>query len=63
MFALAYVYDLSKRTSVGLSYSKITNDSGATYNHFTSTSLGDAAAAVAAGEDPRIFAATIRHAF
>jgi len=63
MFALAYVYDLSKRTSMGVSYSKITNDAGSTYNHFTTTSLGDAAAAVVAGEDPRIFAATIRHAF
>ena len=63
MFAIAYVYDLSKRTSMGISFSKITNDSGATYNHFTTTSLGDASAAVAAGEDPRILAATIRHAF
>jgi len=63
MFAMAYVYDMSKRTSVGVSYSKITNDAGSTYNHFTTTSLGDASAAIAAGEDPRIFAATIRHAF
>ena len=63
MFALGYVYDMSKRTSVGVSYSKITNDNGAFYNHFTSTSLGDQASAVAPGEDPRILAATIRHAF
>ena len=63
MFAIAYVYDLSKRTSMGISFSKITNEPGATYNHFTTTSLGDASAAVAAGEDPRILAATIRHAF
>ena len=63
MFALAYVYDMSKRTSVGVSYSKITNDNGAFYNHFTSTSLGDQGSAIHAGEDPRILAATIRHAF
>jgi predicted porin len=63
MVALGYVYDMSKRTSVGISYSKISNDAGATYNHFTTTSLGDASAGVAPGEDPRILAATIRHAF
>jgi len=63
MWAIAYVYDMSKRTSVGISYSQITNDNGAFYNHFTSTSLGDQASAVRPGEDPRILAATIRHAF
>jgi len=63
MWALAYVYDLSKRTSMGISWSKINNENGAAYNHFTSTSLGDSSSAVVAGEDPRILAATIRHAF
>jgi len=63
MWALGYVYDMSKRTSLGVSYSKITNETGASYNHFTSTSLGGPDSAVAAGEDPSIWAATIRHAF
>ena len=64
MIALSYQYTLSKRTSVGLTYAKITNDAGAAYNLFTTTSLGNSTgAAVAAGEDPRIFAGTIRHAF
>ncbi|MBS0337934.1 MAG: porin, partial [Proteobacteria bacterium] len=64
MVALSYQYTLSKRTSVGLTYAKITNDVGAAYNFFTTASLGNSAgAAVAAGEDPRFIAATIRHAF
>ncbi len=64
MVALSYQYTLSKRTSVGLTYAKITNDVGAAYNFFTSTSLGNSAgSAVTAGEDPRLFAGTIRHAF
>jgi len=40
LFAAAYVYDLSKRTSVGLTYAKINNDSNASYNFFTSAALG-----------------------
>ena len=63
MVALSYQYTLSKRTSVGLTYAKITNDAGAAYNLFTGTSLGNSPAAAAAGEDPRLMAATIRHAF
>jgi predicted porin len=64
MVALSYQYTLSKRTSVGLTYAKITNDAGAAYNFFTSTSLGNSTgSAIAAGEDPRLFAGTLRHAF
>jgi len=64
MFAVAYVYHLSKRTGLALTYAKITNETGAFYQLFTNAgALGSASAAVAAGEDPRIFAATITHAF
>lgn len=63
MFAMSYQYSLSKRTSVGLTYAKITNAAAATYNFFTGTSLGNSPAAAAVGEDPRLFAATLRHAF
>jgi len=63
MISLAYVYDLSKRTSVGLTYSQIRNDANANYNFFTTASLGSTDAVVAAGEDPRLLQATIRHAF
>ena len=63
MIALSYQYTLSKRTSVGLTYAKITNDAAAAYNFFTGSSLGNSAIASNAGEDPRLMAATIRHAF
>jgi len=67
MIALSYQYTLSKRTSVGLTYAKITNSAGATYNFFTRNtgSLGNSAAGATpnASEDPRLLAATIRHAF
>ena len=63
MIAFSYQYALSKRTSVGLTYSKITNDVAASYNFFTTASLGNSAAATLPGEDPRLMAATIRHAF
>lgn len=63
MVALSYQYTLSKRTSVGLTYAKITNDAGAVYNFFTTATLGNSGATATAGEDPRMIAATIRHAF
>jgi predicted porin len=63
MISVAYVYDLSKRTSVGITYSQIDNDSAARYNFFTGTSLGSADAAVGAGEDPTLIQLTLRHAF
>lgn len=64
MFALSYQYSISKRTSVGLTYAKITNDANAAYQLFTSGgALGSASAATAAGEDPRVLAATVMHSF
>lgn len=67
MLAIGYSYDLSKRTSLALTYAKITNDAGAFYNFFTSVSaaVGSPSGAVSGigGEDPRLISATIRHAF
>jgi len=67
MIAIGYAYDLSKRTSVGVSYARITNDAGAYYNFYTSVSaaVGSLAGAVsgAGGEDPRLLSVTIRQAF
>jgi predicted porin len=65
MWALAYTYSLSKRTSVALTYASIKNNSGAAYNLFTSTSLGIGGGAgnMGAGEDPRMYGLTLRHAF
>lgn len=73
MWAVAYSYDLSKRTSAALTYAQIQNKnptagvvgSGGTYNFFTSTSLGlgGSAGAIQPGEKPRMFGLTLRHAF
>lgn len=64
MFAITYGYWMSKRTSLGLTYAKLTNSGGAAYNLFTNSGgLGNAASTPAAGEDPRIISATVRHTF
>jgi len=74
MVAAAYIYDLSARTSVGLTYAKINNDAAAAYNFFTSAAFGSADAggtaaqaaaglAIQPGESPRMLQGTIRHNF
>jgi predicted porin len=63
MYGLSYAYDLSKRTSAAITYAQIKNNSGATYNLFTNVGLGGAGIAPAAGEDPKMWGVTMRHAF
>jgi predicted porin len=63
MFAIAYAYDLSKRTSAALTYARINNNAGAAYNLFTGVGLGGSVIAPTAGQDPRMFGFTMRHAF
>jgi predicted porin len=63
MWALGYSYELSKRTSLGVTYARINNKANAGYQLFTSQSLGIPTGGTMAGEDPRIFGTTIRHAF
>jgi predicted porin len=63
MWALGYSYDLSKRTSMGITYARINNKANASYNLFTNASLGVGQGGVLPGEDPRIFGTTLRHAF
>jgi predicted porin len=65
MWAIGYNYSLSKRTSLGVTYASIRNDAGATYTPFTSNgALGGGPNHTAlAGEDPRFWSMTIRHAF
>lgn len=64
MMAFAYVYDLSKRTSVGITFAQLDNDVGAAYNFFTNTGgLGSTSSALTAGEDGQLIAFTVRHAF
>jgi hypothetical protein len=57
------VYDLSKRTSVGITYAQIDNGTGAAYQFFTGSSLGSPDTAPGFGEDLRIIQGTLRHAF
>jgi len=64
MMAFAYVYDLSKRTSVGVTYAKIDNGAVSAYTFFTGTgALGSADSTPAFGEDPQLIQFTVRHAF
>jgi len=64
MMAFAYVYDLSKRTSAGVTYAKIDNSAAAFYDFFTNTGgLGSVNSATALGEDITLIAFTLRHAF
>jgi predicted porin len=63
MYALAYNYDLSKRTSVGITYAKIDNGANSAYNFFTSSGLGSTDATALGGEDPTLIQLTMRHAF
>jgi len=64
MMAFAYVYDLSKRTSAGVTYAKIDNSAAAAYNFFTNTGgLGSTGSTLTAGEDATLIAFTVRHAF
>jgi predicted porin len=63
MFALAYEYALSKRTSLAATYAQIKNEENINYNLFTSNSLGSADTVTANGEDPRIIQLTILHRF
>lgn len=66
MTVLGYEYSLSKRTSVSASYSQINNDSAGMYDFWhPSSSVGGglAAAAVAAGADPRKLHFGVVHKF
>jgi predicted porin len=69
MYALAYVYELSKRTSVGLTYAKINNNANGTYGFFTNGGgnslgqFGSPGSTSLAGESPSLISAIVRHAF
>ncbi len=67
MVAVSYVYDLSKRTSVGVTYAQIRNEASAAYHFFTDTGTGgdlsSNGALVQAGEDPKLLAFIVKHAF
>jgi predicted porin len=58
-FTLAFGHSLSKRTSVGINYSKLTNEAGATYNLFG----GGTSTAATPGADVSQVALTVYHSF
>lgn len=56
---VTYAYDLSKRTSIAVSHTRINNGAAAAYNLFSAS----AAANLAVGEDPRATAISLNHRF
>lgn len=59
---LGYDYPFSKRTSLGVSYAKLDNATGASYTLFTGAALANLPA-VTAGQDISSFTIGLRHAF
>jgi len=62
MISIGYDYQLSKRTSVGVSYADLKNDANANYALFTMNALGGHTNPVV-GQDVRQFYVGLRHAF
>jgi len=59
---IGYDYPFSKRTSLGVSYAKLDNATGASYTLFTGAALANLPA-ISAGQDISSFAVGLRHAF
>lgn len=62
MWTLGYDYALSKRTNVGVWYTKLSNDSAGTYSPFLAGTSATGSA-LAAGESASTFALGIKHTF
>lgn len=66
-FGLTYAYDLSKRTTAALSYSRINNGAAANFSLFAAATPGGSGSvnlqSVGVGEDPRYLAVTLQHRF
>ena len=62
MMAVSFVHNLSRQTSVALTWAQIKNEAAAAYNLFTGASLG-VNPTPAAGQDPRMIGITLRQAF
>jgi predicted porin len=64
LFSLGYNYPLSKRTSLGVTYSRLNNDSGGVYQLYTNASLGNSgSSALAGGTDQSLVYLGLRHVF
>jgi len=63
--SIAYNYDLSKRTSVGISYVRLNNAPRASFSLFyqADSAFGSANSLALAGEDMRLIGAVLRHGF
>ena len=59
---IGYDYPFSKRTSLGVSYAKLDNATGASYTLFTGAALANLPA-ISAGQDISSFTVGLRHAF
>lgn len=62
MMSVGYDYPMSKRTSLGVSFANINNESAAAYGMFTGAALSNIANPVA-GQDSRSLYVGLRHAF
>ena len=56
-FGVTYAYDLSKRTSAAVSFTRINNGSAAAYGLFTQQQT------IVFGEDPRFWGVTLQHRY
>lgn len=65
LFSIGYNYNMSKRTSLGASWSRLNNGAAGAYQLYTNSSLGNAgmAAGVPAGTDQTLFYLGLRHVF
>ncbi len=61
--SIAYVYTLSKRTSLSVNYSKLNNDSAINYMLLGSNPYGSQDATPLAGEDQRSISVAMKHTF
>jgi len=62
LFSIGYAYDLSKRTSIGISYGAMNNDKAAAYGLYTQAGLSGMGAPVA-GQDQKQTYVGVRHTF
>jgi predicted porin len=62
MWVLGYDYALSKRTTVGIFYSKLSNDAAGLYQHYK-TGTSSNGSTLLAGESASILALSVKHSF
>lgn len=62
-YTLAYSYMMSKRTNIGLSYTKLDNKAAATYDLFAIAANGGTSTLATPGADVSQFAVNMNHAF